>query len=104
MKLIVPIVHSNGTSRDSLMEQYSEAAFAITKAMDALSKVETHDRDYYVHPTPRAGVEARNIRNKWFQMLKTIKSELTEIAVAIQKNETHTKELPDVHFTVVPVE
>lgn len=104
MKLIAPIVHSNGSSEKMLHEEYSEAALAIRNAIDAVRKIETHDRSYYVHPTPQAGVKAREQRNQWLRALDTIHNQLAAIHMAFMTNEPFTKEMPEVilAYTVSP--
>lgn len=84
-QLIVPIVHLNGTGQKGLLEQYKNAVISIAAAQDAISRIETHDRDYYVHPREGAGKEARKQRQAWANSLKTIREHLTLIAVEIQK-------------------
>jgi hypothetical protein len=90
MKLIVPIVHSNGTSRSALIEQYSEAYRSVGADLDKLCKIETHDRDYYVHPTEGAGRIARARRAGWLKQLGDIRQELQAIGIAIQANHAAT--------------
>lgn len=45
--LMIPTVHMNGTSRDELVKQLSDAYTAIDAAMDVLRKATPHGRDYY---------------------------------------------------------
>jgi hypothetical protein len=46
--LIVPTVHMNGTSRNALQEQLTEASLAIDNALTKLMLAIPHGRDYYV--------------------------------------------------------
>ena len=92
-KLIAPIVHRNGSSENMLHEEYSEAAAAIRKAKEAIRKIETHDRSYYVHPLEGAGPKARDQRCKWCLMLDHIGLELAAIHAAFISNEPYTREL-----------
>jgi len=45
--LVTPLVHLNGTGKDQLMEQYTEAGQAIFKAIQALHGASPNQRDYY---------------------------------------------------------
>lgn len=98
MKLIAPIVHRNGTSKDDLLEQYMEAFSSLGTTIDLLVKIETHDRDYYVHPIERAGTIARARRSVWLRQLGNMCQELSSIAIAIQANQNVTD---DIHQPVV---
>lgn len=44
----VPTVHINGTHRDSLLEQQTEACAALTRALDAMRAAAPNARDFYV--------------------------------------------------------
>jgi hypothetical protein len=43
----LPVIHSNGTSAETLCEDYLRARRAVIAAMEALSQVEFNARDYY---------------------------------------------------------
>ena len=43
-----PMVHLNGTSRDELLRQYSDALYALSNALDAIGRATPHGRDYYI--------------------------------------------------------
>ncbi len=43
-----PTVHLNGTSRNSLVDQYQNAANAVRTAIDTVAQNGPHGRDYYV--------------------------------------------------------
>jgi hypothetical protein len=43
----LPLVHMNGTGRDSLKRDYDAAAEAFREFLEAWRKVEFHPRDYY---------------------------------------------------------
>lgn len=93
MKLIAPIVHLNGSSKNMLHREYSEAAKAVREAEEAIRKIETHDRSYYVHPEEGAGVKARDQRRKWSQMLDNVYNELLAIHMAFMDDKPYTKEM-----------
>jgi hypothetical protein len=48
MTVIVPMVHSNGTSKEELMQQLLDAHHALTEALGAMGRASPHGRDYYV--------------------------------------------------------
>lgn len=45
--LELPVVHLNGTSAESLSEQFRAAKTALEYALEACSKAAPHGRDYY---------------------------------------------------------
>lgn len=49
-----PIVHLNGTSRESLLEQATSASSALRAALTAIDNAAPHPRDYYVAKDPQA--------------------------------------------------
>lgn len=48
MNITLPVIHSNGTSRQSLQDNYSDAAFALEDFISAWGDIEFNARDYYV--------------------------------------------------------
>ena len=46
----VPIVHTNGTPRDTLIDNYCAVSDALRVALEALRNTMPHGRDYYPHP------------------------------------------------------
>ncbi len=42
-----PTIHLNGTSKNALIEQYSQACMAIQRAIRAMCEASPHGRDYY---------------------------------------------------------
>ena len=46
--MIKPTIHLNGTSAQSLANQYGHARQKVREALEALQHIETHGRDYYV--------------------------------------------------------
>ena len=80
----VPTVHLNGTSRDALIEQLSDAQFGIRQAIELLGKAAPNGRDYYpqgddAFRTAHAEHEARVAR------LAETARELEELAMAIYR-------------------
>lgn len=46
-EIIAPTIHSNGTSRDALLDAYCVAGGALTQALEALADAGPNGRDYY---------------------------------------------------------
>ena len=67
--MILPTIHLNGTSRETLSQEYQTAWRAARKAREALAETTCHARDYYVHPQDGAFSEAQLERVKNLQML-----------------------------------
>lgn len=42
-----PVVHLNGTSAERLLEGFTDARYAVSKAIDALEEAAPNARDYY---------------------------------------------------------
>lgn len=81
--LICPTVHLNGTSRESLMDQYRAAYRAVQDALKALANASPHGRDYYVQEDGAYNRAARE-HNERCEKLRIVSDELLEIALAIQ--------------------
>ena len=47
MSTPLPVIHLNGTSRDTLVAEYQAALDAVQEAWTALTKVTVNGRDYY---------------------------------------------------------
>jgi len=82
-KLAVPTVHLNGTSKESLVEQLSEANNAVQDALKALGQANPHMRDYYVQEDG-AFYWARDQHGDRMRRLASVGRELVEVAIAIQ--------------------
>lgn len=46
-KIMIPLVHLNGTSKQSLLDQYENAIKALEDAKEVLLKSAPNGRDYY---------------------------------------------------------
>ena len=66
---ILPTIHLNGSSAQSLTEDYSHARRAVQDAMTALKAVDFNARDYYVHSNPAAWMLAVLQREEIYQHL-----------------------------------
>ena len=69
----LPTIHLNGTSAQTLAEDYSNARIAVHKAYEALQKVEFHSRDYL---KPGEWQVALAAREEMFLTLSRINQEL----------------------------
>jgi hypothetical protein len=45
--MMVPTIHRNGTGREALLEQQTNAGAAIRKALEALAQAAPNGRDFY---------------------------------------------------------
>ena len=49
-KIVMPIVHLNGTARDELITQRQRAVTALRTAEDRLAQAAPNERDHYLEP------------------------------------------------------
>lgn len=63
-----PVVHLNGTSRNTLLEGYSAASDAIYDAMQKVRKIEFNGRDYY----PKGPSSFERARDQFHAALKKL--------------------------------
>lgn len=75
---IKPTVHLNGTSAESLIQQYSDAHRAVVAAADSIAKNGPNQRDYYPQGD-LAWTCARSQHEVRLQALRRIASELQEL-------------------------
>ena len=47
MNTPLPVIHMNGTSRETLVSEYKAALDSVREATDALARVTVNGRDYY---------------------------------------------------------
>jgi len=73
--ITLPTVHLNGTSRDSLLDDYMAAMDAIRLAMKALQSAAPNARDYYV----QAGDTFCMAQNQHFVRLARLRETLDEL-------------------------
>lgn len=50
MEIIAPKINLNGTSKEALIKEYRAAHLAIDNAIEVLSKVTVHGRDFQTEP------------------------------------------------------
>lgn len=82
MTLAAPMIHLNGTDRETLLEGYMTALNALRKAERAVQETGPNGRDYYTQ-APGAFELAREQHVKRLQGLTTIIRELEQIAETI---------------------
>lgn len=81
--MILPTIHTNGTSPERLRDGYSEARLAIGNAISALENIEFNARDYYPQG-PQAWPAARNEQASRYDRLLAIKTELETLEIHVQ--------------------
>jgi len=82
--MIVPTIHSNGTSPDVLKDALRTAHHKLEKAITALAQTTPHGRDYYPQGPDAinaALIEHRSRHNR----LVTIQGELFQLWLAIDE-------------------
>ena len=79
--LTMPIIHLNGTSKESLLEGYELAYSAIGDTMRTLQEAAPNARDYY--PAPVSYPKAADEHAARLKALATVREELEQIARAI---------------------
>jgi hypothetical protein len=82
-----PRIHLNGSSAESLIADYLQAFDAVALAVKALERVDVNGRDYYVINSEAASVAMREHRER-LAKLRTVRDELMDIAVHIQRQRT----------------
>ena len=80
-QILVPTVHLNGTSKDELIRQFSEAICAVHEAGRKLAAACPNGRDLYVQG-PGAILDAMRQHE---DRLKRIKSVATELETILEK-------------------
>jgi hypothetical protein len=81
--MTIPTIHTNGTSKDELIKQVTDAAHAVQTAMETLCGAAPNARDYY----PQGGGAFARADDE-YQLrqikLKEVFDELVELYNAIQ--------------------
>lgn len=73
--MMTPMIHLNGSSRERLLEQQTDAAAALREALEALVEASPNGRDYY--PQGSGAVQAAMREHE--DRLRRIQSVLCEI-------------------------
>ena len=82
--MILPTIHSGGTSRDALIRDYDAAARAFKDFVDAWQAIDFNGRDYY-RQGPGAWDTAVDERYEHTQALDKLCDYLTEIRTHLHK-------------------
>lgn len=61
-KIVLPVVHMNGTARQDLIDQRDAVWTALHAAMDALREMNPNGRDYYPEPGRMTAAEEQQRR------------------------------------------
>lgn len=78
----LPLIHSNGTSREMLVSDLCEAAGAIDTAYEALKRCAPNGRDYY----PLGPAAMKTAEDEHFDRLRrldSVKKEIDNLTLAI---------------------
>jgi len=78
----LPLIHLNGTSRESLLDDACTACDAVRAAITALKDTAPNDRDYYPL-VPDALRRAQDEYNSRAERLGSVLRELEELAMGI---------------------
>jgi len=81
-KVVIPHIHLNGTSRESLLNAYCEAYSAVRIALDGISNIAPNGRDYYITDNFK---EAVGQYDSWVNKLKQVQQEIADIIYEIDK-------------------
>ena len=81
-KLIIPTVHLNGSSRDSLLEQATDAREALYKAIESLYAAAPNGRDYYVQESNAFRAACKQWSDR-LDALRDVLKDLQAIALGI---------------------
>jgi hypothetical protein len=81
--MLVPTIHSNGTTGEVLLVQYVTAARAVQAAIDAVCDAGPNARDYYVQG-PDASPAAQREHEARVKALKVVRDELAAIVEGLQ--------------------
>ena len=82
--MIVPTVHLNGTSRESLLDDLMKASSALEEAYQALKRTAPNGRDYYPQG-PDAVYLAEGEHRSRLERLDSVKGEVDQLAVAVDR-------------------
>jgi hypothetical protein len=84
----LPAVHLNGTSKQALIDGYTEAAYAVEKAIASVTEAGPNARDYYVQD-PGAFEAARSEHNERIRALRVVFTDLMELAEKVDAGGWH---------------
>jgi len=79
LNITLPTVHLNGSSKQSLLDCYFDAAEALRKALVAVQATAPHGRDYYVQRTHDGEHVTHRAIAEHVDRLKRLESVLREL-------------------------
>lgn len=82
--MTVPTIHSNGTSKERLIEALCEATNKLREAFDAIRECAPNGRDHYVQG-PAALGKAIDEHQSRLQRIDDVRKELDQLAIAIDE-------------------
>lgn len=82
----VPTIHLNGTSRESLLQEYEAAFHAVHAAYEKVQALTVHGRDYYVQGTTAFPLAQAEHQHR-LEQLSTIMHELKGVYFALIKQQ-----------------
>ncbi len=82
--MILPSIHSNGTSKDRLLLALTEASDALDTAYEMLKKTAPNGRDYYPQGPDALGMATAEHMDR-LKRLDAVKSEIDALTVAIDQ-------------------
>lgn len=80
--MIIPTIHLNGTSRDTLLEQVTDAYSAVKAAIAAVQQAAPNGRDYYPQGNDAIGTAMREHADR-IRKLTEVANELEEIGISL---------------------
>lgn len=78
----MPMIHLNGSDRDTLAQQYIDAVYAMNDAIATVRQIDVNGRDYYPISDDASSI-ARKEHQARINALENIWRELTAIAVHV---------------------
>lgn len=84
--MIPPIIHLNGTGKETLEAEYETAWRAVKAARDAVGNITVHGRDYYVSDDPKALQKAQEARADMWRRLYTMADELQSVRIHLSQS------------------
>lgn len=78
--MLAPTIHLNGTSRESLTEEYQAASDALLAAIAALSAITINGRDYY----PQGAAAFQLAANRRAELLDTLCNIRREVNAVVE--------------------
>lgn len=81
---MAPTIHRNGSDREVLLKQNSEARAALRKTLDALAAMAPNARDYYPQG-PAAFPQAQREHEARMKQVRDMAADLMAQAIAIRE-------------------